>query len=311
MKIDCLSREPHHQKHSRQIFDNLPDDIRGDFYSTFKDFQSSKNDIVLCSAFSDLREVNRVGKKAIYTEHGVGLYYNVVHPSYAGSKEARECVILRLSPNERHAQRERETLTCPIEVVGVPYMDKWADYVPEHYRLRKAIVAVSFHFDANVCPETRSGFSYFIRGLKSLSREYKILGHGHPRIFSKIRKIYERNGIEPVKDFDEVMKRSNMYMCDNSSTIWEYAFTNRPVILLNPPFYRKWVTHKGNPRFWEYADIGYNVDKPEQLQEAVELTYKNHHDILIRQKQIVQNMFTYTDGTSTQRAIEAIIKHTQ
>lgn len=308
-KIDCLAKEPHHIKHVRAVWDKLPKEMQGQFYDKVQDFTESQNSVVLVSAYGDLKVANRLGRKAIFMEHGVGLYYNTTHASYAGSTTDRECVILRLSPNERHAAMERTTLKCPVEIVGVPKMDAWAGKARKMQRRRNLAIAISFHFDATICPETRSSWRYYMNGVEALKTQYKIMGHGHPRIFKRLARVYTAIGIKPVPDFEDVMRKADIYICDNSSTIYEFAFLNKPVILLNNPLYRRGVEHEGCPRFWKHSDIGYNVDSPKDLAHAIEWTYANWENNLPRQQEIVKEMFTYTDGHCAERAVEAIIKH--
>lgn len=308
-KIDCLAREPHHKLHAHAIWDKLPEDSRGVFCETAEQLQESPNEYVLVGAYGDLRIAERLERKAIYTEHGVGLFYNSEHPSYCGSTAARDTVVLRLVPNERAAAREREVLKCPVEVIGVPKMDAWANKPVKLNRPHNLIVAVSFHFDAIVCPETRSAWRYYMNDLNLLVGKYKVLGHAHPRIFKKLAPMYARMGIRPVEDFTEVLKKADMYAVDNSSTLFEFAFTGKPVIVLNCPYYRRWVNHEGNPRFWKYADIGANVEKPAGISAAVEWTKDNWHSGSTYQKQIVDDIFTFTDGRCADRAVRAIMHH--
>ena len=60
-----------------------------------------------------------------------------------------------------------------------------------------------------------------------------------------------------MRDFDEVMERSTLYICDNSSTLYEFASTGRPVVVLNAPWFRRDIEH--GLRFWEHADVGVSV----------------------------------------------------
>lgn len=303
MKIDFLSKEPHHQDHARAIYDNLPVGYQGVFTDKIEDCQ---NRVIAVFAYGDLREVSRVGKKAVFCDHGVGMFYDNGHPSYAGSTVDRECVALRLSPNEIHAKKEREVLNCPVEVIGVPKMDKWANYKrPQKVRSKKTVV-VSFHWDCHVVPETRSAWKYFVNALPELKQKYNLYGHSHPRIWRTMNSVYRGLGIRTMESFDEVMKNADVYVCDNSSTIFEFAFTKRPVVLLNSPLYRKDVSYEGNPRFWKFADIGPQVNKPTELGNAIEDAFKNKEAYRQRIDEAVRGVFVFEDGKSTQRAVEVI-----
>lgn len=303
-KVDFFAREPHHQRHARAIYEALPVRYRGVFTDKPKEIV---NDTVATFAYGDLKMMKRQNKKIIYSEHGVGMFYNTEHPSYAGSLEDRENVILRLVPNETIAAKERETLKCPVKVIGVPKMDEWAN---RNFRVRrhKPTVAISFHWDCLVCPETRSSFRYYEKALSTLRENFKVIGHGHPRIMNRLESIYRRNGIVIERDFDKVLAKADVYICDNSSTMFEFAFTERPVVVLNIPAYRKNVTHPGNPRFWKYADMGVQVEKPEDLVRAVSQAVRYYESYSLRIQEMKKEVFTFTDGRCSERAAGAIVE---
>lgn len=304
--VDFFAREPHHIAHAKALFDALPE--RGEFYVDERALQDGdQENPVAVFCFGDLKIATKLGRKTIYCEHGAGMYYNTIHPSYAGSSEFRESVILRLVPNEICAEKDREVLTCPIEVVGMPIMDRHAGRKP--IRHRKPVIAISFHWDCLVCPETRSAFSHFKSVLPELRKHFSVIGHGHPRIFKTLAREYRALGIRPIQSFAEVLRRADIYVCDNSSTIYQFAFTGRPVVLLNAPWYRKDVTHKGNPRFWKHANIGIQVDSPDRLIPAIVHMLEHRADYAPAVREAMAEIFTFLDGSATQRAVWAIQKH--
>jgi hypothetical protein len=305
-RIDFLAREPHHALHARAVYDALPEEARGAFTA---DPYELLNEHVAVFSYGDLKTASRLHKKVIFGEHGVGMYYNNPHPSYAGSVADRDGVVLRLSPNERHAEMERETLSCPVEVIGVPKMDKWAN---RKFRMqnRQQTIAISFHWNCVVCPETMSSFEHYKEYLHELKLTFgNVIGHGHPRIIKRATPYYRRAGIRIEEDFEKVMQKADVYVCDNSSTIFEFAFTKKPVVLLNCPAYRKDVVHHGNPRFWEYADIGPQVDSPAELVGAINTAIKEHDLFLPKIDRAVENVFTFTDGKCAARAAAAIMRY--
>jgi hypothetical protein len=301
--IDFYARESHHREHALAIYEKMPISHRGVITN---DILGCLNEYVAVFSFGDLKVASRAGKKIIFCEHGAGQYYNTVHGSYAGSLEYRENVVLRLSPNEIHAKKEREVLKCPVVVVGMPKLDKYHKLRLMRLRTKRhPTIAISFHWDCRVCPETRSAYRTYLRALPRLGRDYETLGHAHPRLWQSIRGFYPANSIKPVQDFDEIVRRADIYICDNSSTIFEFAYTGKPVILLNCPHYRKDVEHEGNVRFWKHANMGYQANNAIDLFDAIQKTIES--PLLEAQEEAVKAVCTFTDGKCGERAVQAIL----
>lgn len=313
-KIDFLAREPHHREHAMAIYDKLPEAYKGEFYTDAKSMIKPLNKYVTVFSYGDLKQTQLTRKKAIFCEHGAGMFYaGTSHPSYAGSIIGRKNVALRLSPNKTHADKERETLKgIPVEIIGVPKMDRWvqmrneteAKWDPD----RRPVVAISFHWDCKVCPETRSAFKEYAHILDQLSAKFDVLGHGHPRIIDTIARIYDVHDIEVVRDFNEVLERADIYVCDNSSTIFEFAFTRKPVALINAKPYRKRITHPGNPRFWKHAGMGPQINSPSELLWKIDEAWKDYKKYLPLIDAAVDDVFTFTDGKCADRAVAAMIQ---
>lgn len=310
LSVDFIAREPHHRHHAKAVYDALPLKYRGVFSSSIADISRSGNRFCAAFSYGDLKLANDLNRKTIYADHGVGFFFNTEHPAYAGSTAGRENCILRLSPNEMHANREREVLTCPIEVVGVPVMDKWAN-VHGNVPIHNPKIAISFHWDGRVVPETRSALAHYVSILPELKKHFTLLGHGHPRIMDRMERIYRTHKIPVERDFDKVLEWCDVYISDASSTIYQAAFAKKAVVLLNCPHYRKDVEHVGNPRFWKYADIGPQVDSPRELVPAIKDAVLNHHKYQPRIKETIQAVFAYTDGKCAERAAKAIIREVE
>lgn len=305
-KVDFFAREQHHKEHAFAIYEKMPEYARGDFITDPRLLKGLT--AVFC--FRDLKETKRRGLPAIFSEHGVGMFYNVEHPSYAGSLAGRDNVVLRLSPNETHASREREILKCPVEIVGVPKLDKFFGKIKYCRKYQKRKVAFSFHWDCGVTWATRSSYSYYISHLSDLKEKYDVYGHGHPRIIGRLRRYYVAQGIKIKQEFSDVLKDCDVYVADNSSTIYEFAFFDKPVVLLNCPAYDKTREEPGCPRFWKWANIGPQVDNYHQLGEAIEEAIKNFDDVYRpRIQEMKKDVFTFTDGKCSERAVEVILKY--
>lgn len=78
---------------------------------------------------------------------------------------------------------------------------------------------------------------------------------------------YRAQSIEFIPEFEDVVRRADIYVNDSSSTLYEFAATGRPVVTLNAPWYRRDVNH--GLRFWEHADVGIQVDHPDDLETAI------------------------------------------
>jgi hypothetical protein len=200
----------------------------------------------------------------VFFEHGAGFTYQTRNHSYAGGP-GRDRVVAFACVNERVAAANRAAYPdVPSIVVGSPVLDR---YLQQPKPVGPPVVAFSWHWDCRVAPETRSAFPHYRRHLKDLAGDWTPLGHAHPRAWSMVRGTYLGLGWEIAETFAEVVARASVYVCDTSSTIYEFAALDRPVIVLNSPDYRRDVEH--GLRFWQ--DIpGIQVDEPGDLTRAIQ-----------------------------------------
>lgn len=229
--------------------------------------------VALVASYGDIKGGRRLGYGPfVFLEHGAGQSYAGVRSSqarngsYAGGQD-RDDVGLFLVPNETCAAKWREHYPrARVEVVGCPKLDTLPRKEPG-----PTVVAISFHWDAGrICPEAGTALGHFGAILPELARRFTVIGHAHPKGDwpERMARVYRRAGIEFVRDFDEVCRRADVYVCDNSSTLFEFAATGRPVVVLNDPAYRRHVNH--GLRFWDAADVGVQVDDPALLPAAIE-----------------------------------------
>lgn len=290
--MNCYASESHYLSHVAPIAQQsfplfIPHtltsyaDALGLTYSVGK----PKGGPTLVASYKDYRAIPG---PIVYLEHGAGQTYVDApdNPCYSGGA-GLERVILFLCPSRTVADRWKR-YPVPAEVVGVPKLDALRG-VPLGDE-----VAISFHSNLAVCPETRSAFRHYTSALTALREEFSLLGHAHPRVMRKLRPIYERHGIEVVEDFSVIVARAHTYLVDNSSTGFEMAELGRRVVWLNDPRYRRHVSH--GLRFWEVSPT---VDRPEELPDA------------IRAKRLPEgpSVYDYHDTHATQRAVEAIMAH--
>lgn len=221
------------------------------------------------AGYPDLFRARRLGYGPfVLLQHGAGQSYHgdrrsAGNPHYAGGKDHAD-VALFVVPGPDPAARWRERYPdTPVVVAGnlTPLPDREGE--PDK------VVAVTFHWPCSVVPETGSAWRDFRAALPALTRRWTVLGHWHPRWGDGLRGQYEAMGIEPVADLREVARRADLLVADNTSAIFEWAATGRPVVVLNAGRYRKDARH--GLRFWEAASVGVQVERPETLEAAVGL----------------------------------------
>ena len=244
-------------------------------------FQSD-NTLVSC-AYGDMKSAYNYysNRKFILMEHGVGLTMTG-NAGYAGGIGFRKACDLFLAPNEYISKKTESVLDTPQIVVGTPKLDKYDGYFElatesiKKYGLGKIgknsiTVCLSFHWNgSHVMPEAGNAFEFCKGVIPELAKKYNIIGHGHPKDQHIFKEYFDSIGVEFVEDFEDVMKRADIYVNDASSTMYEFLVTGKPVILLNPPHYRKMVSH--GIRFWDYVDIGISVNRPSDLDKSIEGT---------------------------------------
>lgn len=264
---------------------------------------------LLVAGYIDERSTTR--KKIIYLEHGAGQTYSgdpVVrrNPSYSGGTE-HERVALFLCPSETVAERWRAAYpSTPAVAVGCPKLDHWhrtASRLPA----RGKTVAITFHHDAALCPETSTALHAYegsmpatVAALRAVG--YDVIGHGHPRLRRAVSRLWASCGVPYVDSFAQVMLSASVLCVDNSSVGPEFASTGRPIVWMNAPTYRRNIDHGG--RFWNWTDGIPTVDRPEELPGAVEAALSGVHDEAYRK--LVDSVYVACDGQAAVRAAQAI-----
>lgn len=272
---------------------------------------------VLVASHQDYRAVG--ARPTVYVEHGAGQSYtgdpaSESHPSFSGGR-ARDNVALFIVPNETVAAKNRDRYPeIPNAVVGdAPKLDPWRNRETPPWRSGDRVgpmIAISFHADLRrLVPEFRSALPHYDPGLPALVEHaeqegWTLLGHGHPRIFRSLERRWRALGITPVADFDQVLAAADVYVADNTSTLYEFASTGRPVVVMNAPWYRRDVSH--GLRFWDYASVGIQVEDPDGLPNVIGHALADHPAIKGERDRIVDAVYPRRDGRSAERAAEAI-----
>lgn len=286
-----------------------------------KDQTASPNStFAVAASVGDLARATKQRKMVFFMEHGAGQTYNVRNRSYAGGPD-RENVCLFLSPGPHVTAANKNWYPQTPDIpIGVPKLDHWHTQMKTNIEGKKSVptVCISFHWDCQVCPETRSGFYHFKKAVLAAkeasganselgAKEFKLIGHSHPRIRKIVKPFFESNGIEFLENFEDVLDQADVYVCDNSSTIFEFASIGKPVVLLNPPMYRKHVNH--GLRFWKYAAIGPNAHDSASMLEAIRECLFDSREAFKYRSDLIKEIYYYTDGNASERAAEAILSY--
>lgn len=334
-KVDFFAHQPHYFDHLVNIWEELPELYKNNFYVSgiYKDkyeldlekyCKNKGYNVIPINGIINTKNLivvgglgrNHLGNNlVILINHGAGQsYFPHNSHSYAGGK-GRDNVKLFIQPNYYAANADKSRYPGSQQaVVGCSKLDKWHRLKLDgkiKKQTEKPVIAISFHFDCAYCPETRSSWEYYQSILpmlahKNISNKWQVLGHGHPGIIDQLKPYYKEYGIEIIEDFEEIMERADLYIMDHMSTLYEFASTDRPVVVLNAPWYRREVEH--GLRYWKYSDVGINCNHPNDLEKCINLALEDPLEQKMKRERAVNAVYTYRDGMCTERAAKAIVE---
>lgn len=314
--IDAIGREPHFISHLAPVWLALPGRKKGGFYvpndamaqhalslgiEAYIGVPRETSNHVLVASWGDYKRT--VGQPVIFMEHGSGISYGEGFSSYAGGR-GKDNAVLFLCPNERVAELNSEAYpNARIAVVGCPKLDGM-----KVRGVQARTTAISFHWPCHVVPETNWAYPEYRNYLRRIGEksECEVLGHAHPRVWSRLGPVYKRIGIEPVRSFADVLDRSDLYVVDNSSTLYEFAAAGRPTVVMNSVRYRRHIDH--GLRFWEHIP-GPQVDHGSTLawtiKRMLDGEWEEWEDARLQAVRAAYGQWG-NDGRATKRAIAAI-----
>lgn len=317
-----FASEPHYLRHMLPVWKKLPEEYRGDFmcldkvrpYAEMVGLETSghrhnSQRAMLNASYKDFTLCRRHGYKVLM-EHGIGQTYEDYSGYYAGGPY-RELVDLFLCPNiQTKLANEQVYLDIPAEVVGTPSMDYWHRLVDSSHPAkveREGGFTISFHWQPKSgVPEMGSAVTHYSRIFSDIQSYFgNVSGHGHPRIEDQLRRIYGVSGI-PWRNYSDVLRTTEVYICDNSSTMYEFASLDLPVVVLNAPWMRRDVNQ--GLRFWDFADVGIQVDEPEQLALAIEVAMIDPPEVQERRREITDWLYPYR-GYAADKAAKVLVKY--
>jgi len=337
--IDAYASQENYVDHLLPIWEALPESVRGRFHvvgdaqnrmsywpslrsQPLLKRQGDPRCLTLVASYQDEQFVRP--RPTVLVEHGAGQSYSDHDPSYPGGSD-RRAVQLFICPNETVAQRWRDMYPeTPTAVVGCPKLDPWHAVAANGVRWGSStevgelpLVVISFHFQPATkthIPEARPAFEHYMDAVEALAhqddktRGFRLAGHHHPRAheIGGWMRAPARGPMKVYQRFETVLDLADVYVCDNSSTIYEFASTDRPVVLLNAPWYRRDVEH--GLRFWALADVGLQCDLPIELHATILDAIKDHRMVRAQRYVTSRKVYAHVDGRAAARAAVAILE---
>jgi hypothetical protein len=271
-RIDAYVSMAHYQAHLTPILGALSEDRRGVLYAD-RDLRSlvppgtvlshppDSRSPLLVAGYQDLNWAHR---PKVLVQHGAGqTYRGCSNPSYSGGN-GRDAAGLFLAVRESDAEKHRASYPGASAVaVGCAKLDGW-QHVPAPQG-DPPFVGVTFHWPAylhaeradasrEMIPEAGWAFQSWRDVLPRLREEFRLVGHGHPRVGPggdkgpQMVNYWQQQGVEAVWDAGELLGRADVLLADNTSLAYEFAAVGRPVVLLNDREWRRDVEH--GLRFW-------------------------------------------------------------
>lgn len=317
--------EQHYRDHLWPVFE-VGTNQRGNLWSWAGstagdgDVSQVSGRIAVVAASGDMLKARLArARKIVLMQHGAGQSYLArtagkypyQHSSYPGGR-GHERAALALFPNQQSYDHHRQRYgdRVPAEVVGCPKLDSWVDLPPKP-RSDPPMVVISFHWRCKVAREAGTVWDdYGLAAIEALWRmeeagEITIGVHAHPRIAEEVRESL--HGKIPVgrflRTFDEVRDVADLLVHDNSSAMFEFAALDRPVVVMNSPRWRREVHHGG--RFWDWAEVGYQVERPDALPGGVRVALDDPDWLSGCRRAVVSEVYPYL-GSASQRAAAAI-----
>lgn len=332
MPVNLYASLHHYAEHLWPIWCELPEGVRGQAWSAndtswwghpargLASIDAAPGPVLVAS-HADAVSATCRGRQLIYVEHGAGQTYDGCpegqHAAGLSSSRDRAManVVLFLCPNETVAARWRASQPrAAVAVVGCPKLDDWhatgGAKRPSTWSYEgQQVVAVTFHWDSSLVPETMTAWPEYDYVLPRLAAwcadaDVVLLGHGHPRIWPRLRRRWEQIlEVVPTEQLGDVLDHADVLVADNTSAMYEFASLGRPVVALNASGYRRDVEH--GLRFWSHVP-GIQVDDPEQLLVTVQQQLADSSLGLAERHAATAAAYAHTDGRAAERAAHAI-----
>lgn len=318
MKVDAVCAQPHYLDHVLPIWDALPETNRGDLICWHKARAAAQrlglphmtevtesDRLTIVASVKDAKRAAAAGRPLAYTDHGTGQPFRDTQgriiPEGVGEPRPEAAVILTGGPFITWVKHQINGPTANIVMTGSARVERLRQ-VP---RPSEPLIVFSTHWDHTIAPEARGCMGTYWAAIKRLAKRYPVAVHAHPRTDGKWKREAQRAGLEFIDHFDDVVRRATLYAVDESSTLFEFAALDRPVLVLNAPWYRR--DHHHGLRFWEASTVGVNVDTPAELEAKLQLALEDPPEQRRLRREAIAYAYREFDGLAAERAVAAIL----
>jgi hypothetical protein len=270
--------------------------------------------LVVVASYGDERAAMAAGALgAVLMEHGAGMSYDdpslPMDSPWRGGRGDGIGRKLLLSPGHELAERHLAAHPhIPVAVIGCPALDEYSGVTwPREARPR---VCIGGHWDCQVLPETRSAWPWVKEALIDLAKDerWELCGTWHPHenstgLAAEKRAFFEAHGIRVMSTWETVLEEADCFVADNTSALYEFAATGRPVVVMSPPGYRGTANH--GMRFWSHIP-GLQVWAASDLSSTIAAALQDGPKARALRKKAVKYVYGKLDGKASDRAANAI-----
>lgn len=316
--VDAIATFPHFVDHLLPLWNALPVEQRGVFaaranaadHAARRGLQTvtrlpAPPRLTLVASHADYLEAHcQGGRPVAYVNHGVGqcwrdetgrlLERDVTKPR----KGVR--LFLTPGPHATHVTIEVNPNATVVEAGSAKV--EALRLIP---RPVEPLLVVSTHWQHKLVPESNTALPTYLSVIKE--SPIPVALHAHPRIAYWVRNEAQNLNLEFIETFDEVCQRATVYATDSSSTLFEFAALDRPVVVLNGLTYRR--NHHHGLRFWEAATVGVNVNHPSEFATAVAHAIEDAPGQREQRAAAIAMAYHPFDGHAADRAVTALLHH--
>lgn len=259
----------------------------------------------------------------VYLEHGAGQTYGGQpghpagrHAHYAGGY-GRDRVVLFLVPNWRTAELEAAVHPdTPVAIVGCPRLDAVAARRAGRTPCETPTIGVTFHHPAKGVRQPEAGWAWpEYADVVSNTITDTIgagtatwVGHSHPLAVDRLADWWAVQHCPWWDDVDDVLEVADLWVVDNSSTLYEAAALDIPCVALNSSTWRRDVHH--GLRFWDSVP-GVQVDEPADFFDALREARSDDEPWPTVRRSVAADVYGIPVGAAVGVAVHAIRRHLQ